>query len=246
MPAFQKTLLGKRNVELYHKAFLSRFSIVEFTRKGIEILDLGSQVLETGIFTMSITLKSTGQQHTLKGKYLNVWEELEDGGLLLITEAWNYDQYYGELHEHFKFDEIPSVHIALLPNVPINSNISFELAARNRLLDATITQHDGNTWSQYYSDDAMLFASYHPLFAGKKAIDDYINMHVKELPVFEELDIRNDRIDDLGVFVIEYASHIASWRNQGASGVSLGKNIRVWRREPDHSLKVFRSIGMYD
>ncbi len=71
-------------------------------------------------------------------------------------------------------------------------------------------------------------------------------MHVKELPVFEELDIRNDRIDNLGTFVIEYASHIASWKNGDSSGVGLGKNIRIWRREADHSLKLFRAIGMYD
>jgi hypothetical protein len=28
--------------------------------------------------------------------------------------------------------------------------------------------------------------------------------------------------------------------------VGLGKNIRIWRREPDHTLKLFRSISMYD
>ena len=164
----------------------------------------------------------------------------------MITEAWNYDQYYGEIHEALKVDEVPSVHVAFQPNVLINNNISFELAALNRLLDATVTQHDGNTWSQYYCDDGILMPSNHPICQGKKSIDEYINMHVNELPVFEELDIRNDRIDNLGTFVIEYASHIASWRNGSSSGVGLGKNIRIWRREADHSLKVFRSIGMYD
>lgn len=246
MPAFQKTIIGKGNVDLYHKAFSARFIVAEFTMNQVEVLDLGSQILEIGRLNMKLTLKSNGQEHTLAGKYLNLWEEQSTGELLLITAAWNYDQHYGEFHERLKFDEVPSFHTALQPNVPVNSSISFELSALNRLLDETVTQHDASTWSQYYSDDAMQLSSYHPIFRGKQAIVDYLNMHAKELPIFEGLDIRNDRIDNLGAFVIEYASHIASWKNGQATGVNMGKNIRIWRREPDHSLKLFRTIGMYD
>jgi ketosteroid isomerase-like protein len=246
MPPFQKTIIGKVNALSYHKSIFSRFTIQDFTRNEIEILDLGSQVLETGILTLRLTSKETGKEEVLAGKYLNFWEEMKNGELLLITDAWNYDQYYGEIHEALRVDDVPSVHLATQPNVFVNSSISFELAALNRLLDATVTQHDANIWSQYYTDDAILMASNHRICQGKESIDEYIKMHVKELPVFEELDIRNDRIDHLGTFVIEYASHIASWKNGNSSGVSMGKNIRIWRREADHSLKLFRAIGMYD
>jgi len=246
MPPFQKTIMGKEHALSYYKSILNRFTIQTFNRKEIEILDLGTQVLETGTLTFQLTSKSTGKQHVLYGKYLHLWAELKNGGLSLITEAWNYDQYYGEIHDGLRVAEVPSLHMAFQPNVPVISNISFELAALNRLLDATVTQHDGDTWTQYYCDDAILMASNSPICQGKKSIDEYIKLHVKELPVFEELDIRNDRIDNLGTYVVEYASHIASWRNGASSGVGLGKNIRIWRREDDHSLKLFRSIGMYD
>jgi ketosteroid isomerase-like protein len=246
MPPFQKTILGKEHAVSYYKAILNRFTIQTFIRKEIEILDLGTQVLETGTLSLQLTSKSTGTQQVLFGKYMNLWAELKNGNLSLITEAWNYDQYYGDIHGDLKVDEVPSVHVAFQPNVLINNSISFELAALNRLLDATVTQHDGNTWSQFYCDDGMLMPSNHPICQGKKSIDEYIKAHVNEFPVFEELDIRNDRIDNLGTFVIEYASHIASWRNGNSSGVGLGKNIRIWRREADHSLKLFRAIGMYD
>lgn len=246
MPPFQKTVRSKGNAVTYYHAFLNRFTVTRCIRNEMEVLDLGTQVLETGTLNMHVTLKSTGKEYVLAGKYLDLWKRREDGEVLLLTEAWNYDQQYGAFQEQLKFEEVPAFHEALMPNVPVNSNISFELAAYNRLLDATVTQHNADTWSQYYCHDAMLMASYHPVLKGRKAIDGYLEMHVKELPVFEELDIRNDRIDDLGEFVIEYASHIASWKNGNSSGVSLGKNIRVWRRLADHSLKIFRSIGMYD
>jgi ketosteroid isomerase-like protein len=246
MPPFQKTIIGRNNATAYYRAFADRFDIRAITRNEMEVLDVGSQIMETGVITMQLVMKSNGKEYVLAGKYLNLWEELENGGVRLITEAWNYDQYYGEVHDQLRFEEIPSMHAALQPNVLVNNSISFELAALNRLLDAAVTQHDASTWSLYYTDDSMLLASYYPALKGKKAIDDYIHEHVKELPIFEELDIRNDHIDNLGAFVIEYASHIASWKNGDSSGVSFGKNIRVWRREPDHSLKLFRSIGMYD
>jgi len=246
MPPFQITIIGKDKASLYQKGFLTRFTVHDITRNEIEILDLGAQIMETGTFTMRLTIKSRGKEQLLKGKYLNLWQETKNGELLLLTEAWNYDEYYGEIHDLLRFDEVPGVHTAFRPNVPVNSNISFELAALNRLLDVTVTQHDWKTWSLYYSDDAMLMASYYPICKGKKAVDEYIHTHVKELPIFEGLDIRNDRIDNLGVYVIEYASHIASWKNEGNTGVGTGKNIRIWRRGEDHTLRLFRSISMYD
>jgi len=246
MPPFQKTVIGKSNAAAYHTAFANRFTVRDYTRTELEVLDLNGQVLETGTFTMRVLINKTAKEQVLRGKYLNLWIDSGSGELRLLTEVWNYDQYYADIHEQLRFDEVPGIHAALLPNVPVNNSISFELAALNRLLDETVTNHDGNTWSLYYADDAMLLAGYYPVCSGKNAIDEYINTHVKELPVFEELDIRNDRIDYLGTFVIEYASHIASWKNGNSSGVSLGKNIRIWKRDLDHSLKLFRAIGTYD
>jgi hypothetical protein len=82
--------------------------------------------------------------------------------------------------------------------------------------------------------------------SGRKALDDYIVEHAKALPVFEKLDLRTDRIDDLGEYVVEYATGVAIWRMNEYSGVSLGKNIRVWRRAESGALQVWRAISMYD
>lgn len=246
MPPSQKTIAGKNTTTAYHQAFIDRFIIHDFSKNEVEILDLNKQLVEIGTLAVRLTSKASRKEYRLRGKYMDLWNKRSEGDPLLLTEIWNYDEYYGDIHSELKFEEIHSTHQAMLPNVPVTNSIRFELAAYNRLLDATVTQHDAATWALYYSDDAIMMSSYHPMFKGKNAIRDYIESHVKELPVFEELDIRNDRVDDLGTFVVEYASHIASWKNGGSSGVSLGKNIRIWRREADHSLKLFRTIGNYD
>jgi len=244
MPPFQRTIVGKENLVLYTKAFVARFDIQEYNRADLEVLDLGAMVSEIGMFTMKVKIKNTGKVYDLKGKYLNLWGK-ENGKLSLITEAWNYDHAI-DFADQLKFTEIPNVDVALSPHVNINNNISFELAALNRLVEATVSQHDAKIWSLFYADDAILCHSGRAISKGKKEVDDFLTEHCRELPIFEKLDVRNDRIDHLGTYVIEYASHIATVRNGDWSGVGVGKDLRIWRREKDGTLKIFRHIGMYD
>jgi ketosteroid isomerase-like protein len=245
MVEFQRTVFGKNNILMYQEAFLTGFDPKSYSKKEFEILDLGTMVVEHGLFTMKATSKKSGKEYELKGKYQNIWEKGPNGKLMLITEGWNYDHPL-DIGDQLRFQQVPVVDIALHPHLPINNHISFELAALNRLQEVTISQHDAKIWSQFYADDGIIFAQRHPFYAGRQAIDEYLEQHVRELPVFEKLDIRNDRIDVSGNYVIEYASHIANWRSGEYSGIGLGKDLRIWRREKDGSLKIFRHIGMYD
>jgi ketosteroid isomerase-like protein len=243
MPEFQKTVLGKKNMMLYYTAFFNRFDIQQYNRDTIEILDLGQRIVELGYFTMHI--KSSSAQHELKGKYQNIWEKLPDGKLMLITEAWNYNHWV-DFADQLRFDNLPAVHMAMQAHLPINNYLTFELAGLNCLMEKTISQGDARIWSQFFTDDAMFIYSFNVIYKGKKQLDEYLEKHVKELPVFEKLDIRNDKIDESNNYVIEYATHIANWRSGDSSGISTGKNIRIWRREPTGSLKIFRQMAMYD
>ncbi|HMG92682.1 MAG TPA: nuclear transport factor 2 family protein [Chryseolinea sp.] len=245
MPAFQKTIMSKGNALVYHKAFSARFDINEYEREAIETLDLGARVVETGLFTMKLKLRSSGKEYEVNGKYQDIWKKLENNKLSLITQAWNHNDRT-EIDEHFRFVEVPAVQTAFQTHVPVNSNISFELAALNKLLEVCIIQGDNKVWSQFYTDDVILIANFNPIQQGRKAVEKYLEEEVNGMPVFEKLDIRNDEIDYLGAYVIEYASHVANWRYGESSGVNTGKNIRIWRREPDGSLKMFRQIGSYD
>ncbi|MBL0743121.1 YybH family protein [Chryseolinea lacunae] len=245
MPAFQKTIVGKANVLAYRKAFASRFDVREYNMMEMDVIDLGTLVAEVGTFTQKMKLKSTGKDFDWKGKYLNLWKKQENKTLRLITEAWNYDHPTDDANQ-LKFADVPNEDVAVMSHVNINNNISFELAALNRLMEATVSQHDAAIWAQFYADDGMFLYSGQPLRKGKKALEDFLVEHCKGLPVFEKLDIRNDHIDHLGMYVIEYASHFAAVRSGDWSGVGLGKDLRIWRREKDGSLKIMWHIAMYD
>jgi hypothetical protein len=53
MCEYNRTFLGKATASSYYKAFLSRFEVQDYTRQEIEVLDLGSRVIELGRFTLS-------------------------------------------------------------------------------------------------------------------------------------------------------------------------------------------------
>lgn len=243
MPEFQKTIISKENSNKYYKAFFDRFEIVDYDRKIYEILNLGSRIMELGTFNM--TFSDSTETYELKGKYINIWKIGSNNKLELFTESWNYDHDVNFV-EKLKFEQVPSIRMALEPHVEIKDNISFELAGINALMEQTISEKDGKLWSMFYEDNGISFHSFSPMVVGRKQTDSYFIEHAKDMPVFEKLDIRTDRIDELEGYVIEYATAIANWRMNQYSGVSTSKNIRLWKRQPNGSLKLFRLIAMYD
>ncbi|MEI9920135.1 MAG: nuclear transport factor 2 family protein [Bacteroidota bacterium] len=243
MPEFQKTIVGKNNALLFQRLFCDRFEVKEYERTEVEIHDLKSKVLEIGMFTMKVKLMNT--IHNITGKYFNIWDKSTGGTLLLETEAWNYNHKI-DFGDQLKFNEVPVVDVAMASHVPINDNISFELAALNSFIEAIVSSHDPKLWLQLYTDDGMFCYSGNPIKKGKKDLGEFFIEHCKDLPVFEKLSVRNDHIDHLGEFIIEYASHVAVIRSGDFSGVFTGKDLAIWRREKDGSLKIFRHIGMYD
>ncbi|MEM6633663.1 MAG: DUF4440 domain-containing protein [Bacteroidota bacterium] len=244
MPSFQKAALKKEHVRAYYQAFFERFEVRACEREILEIVDLGAKVLELG--SVSWELSEGVGNDTLHGKYLNVWEKGSNQALQLVAAGWNYNHFV-DFADRLRFRTVPTIHLALASHVPIDNPISFDLAALNALSEKTISQGNAEVWAQMYSDDGMFIYSFNPFYQGRKALDDFLQKHVQELPVFEHLDIRTFAIDNLeNGYVIEYATHVANWRNGKDSGVSTGKGIRVLRREPSGSLKVFRHISMYD
>lgn len=250
MPGYQKTVLGKSDASTYHRAFLKRFTVRAYERQPIEAVDIGLRVLEMGRFSMTLVEKGAKPSgaavpHTLAGKYLDLWEKSPTGTLTLNTATWNYDEL-PKIVDQLRFDEVPGVLMALRPRVPVRAGISLELAGICKLQESAIIQHDGKTWALFYADDAILLANHGGVVSGRKALDDYTVDHAKSLPVFEKLDIRTDQIDDFGKYVIEYGTGVATWKVDDYSGVSLGKNIRVWRRADNGALQIWRAISMYD
>jgi ketosteroid isomerase-like protein len=245
MPEYQRTVWTKGNAGVYYRAFLKRFNVVEYNREIIEVMDLGKMLIELGTLSEVLQQKENGKTDTIRGKYADIWKKDDKGRLELVTQAWNYSHQVA-IADRMIFPDVPAVTMAYQGHIAVNNPLSFEIAAYNGLQEKVVTEHNAKLWGMFYSDDYILFYSAHPVYKGRKELDAYLEDHVKHLPVFEKLDIRTDRIEDLEGYVIEYASHIAIVRNGDWSGVGTGKNIRVWRREKNGILRICRGVAMYD
>jgi ketosteroid isomerase-like protein len=245
MPPYHASVFGRNNARAYYAAFLERFDVRQYQRVEVKTFDLGLRLMEVGRFTMSLTARGDARLHQISGSYMDIWEVAAGKPSTLLTQVWNTDSYPAIAND-LRFSDVPGVRTAFEARVPVKDSLSFELAALNKLHEVAITQADAKVWSLFFADDAVLLANHHGLVQGRAAIDEHFGAYVKQLPIFEKLDIRNDAIDPAGRFIIEYASHVANWRNGDSSGVNTGKNIRVWRREPGGSLRTICGIGNYD
>jgi ketosteroid isomerase-like protein len=245
LPPYNGTVFGRANVRAYQQAFFGRFDIRDYRREPLKTWDLGSRLIEAGRLKMSLVATGDTRTHEIGGGYMDIWEQTKNGPPRLITQVWNTDRY-PEIADALRLGGVPQVRVALEAHVPIKDDLSFELAALNKLHEAAVTQHDAEVWAMFFSPDALLLANHYGPLQGLPAIREHLVNHTRDLSTFEKLDIRNDAVDSVGRFVIEYASHVANWRRGDSSGVNTGKNIRVWRREPDGRLKMICGIGSYD
>ncbi len=246
MSPFNPTIMDKVGTDTYYKAFLDRFDVKKYERHTLNIETIEeNRAIEIGNFQMQVVMKINGESHELIGKYLNVWG-LKDNKPKLMTSIWNFDENYGQFQQFLKFEGLPGIITAFQTQPPVDNPLLFELTALNLLHGAAVAQHDSFRWEQFYTKNTKLLPNYHAMCKGTTQVNDYIEAHVKELPVFEKLDIRNDKVEIVGSYIFEYASHVANWRTGEYSGVSTGKNLRIWKRQDDCSLKIVYHVSAYD
>jgi hypothetical protein len=47
-------------------------------------------------------------------------------------------------------------------------------------------------------------------------------------------------------YVLEYPKFYVEWKSGDYSGKTAGKGIRIWKRQKDNSLRIFREIGTHN
>jgi ketosteroid isomerase-like protein len=245
MPEYQASLIKKEKIENYYSLFIKRFDITLHSKEIIEIIDLENRVVEIGNFKTTYNLIEKDTALKLNGSYLNIWERTKNGGLKILVESWNY-RHDVKNRELLTFSELGKNSWNDSYLKIDTTSIAFELAGLNELLTKTISNHNSQLWTQFFTTDAKYIYSHTPLQEGINAINEHLTDHCKHLPKFDKLLIGNNRIEILNGFIIEYASHYVDWSFGETKGISTGKDIRIWKRMPNCSLKIYRQIAMYD
>jgi ketosteroid isomerase-like protein len=244
MPEYQQTIKGLDGIKAYYKEIFNRRQTTVFNKKIMEVIDMKNTIAEIGTFNLEYTASNDTKKIPLNGKYINIWTLQKNGSLQLKGEAFGY----------FHAVENPSSHVVNMPNEPSNNtvelkentNINFELMALNALNEKSVKTRDGNLRANFYTQDAIFMPFADSMKIGATTIRNHLIEYNKGNVTIDTIHVFSTYIEVAGSYVIEYPRFYVKWRVPNMSGTGSGKGIRIWRRERDCSLKMYREIGVHD
>jgi ketosteroid isomerase-like protein len=244
-PDYQSRLYGPRSIARYYRTLASRQRVSAHARRTTEILPLGDDnVLEFGRFDVTYAPTAGGASLSHQGRYANLWRRQSDGAAKLKAEVWGYLQRIEDPASH-SLGEREAKGRAAPPGDPA---VDAELARLNGLDAEAVRTHDAAAKIARYADDAI----YMPYADTPKVGIDEIRTHLMAYTeqgqgvTFESVRVWNEGFEVLGGHVVEYPKFEVRWRNGADSGTVSGGGLRLWRRQGDGALKMFRQIATHD
>lgn len=244
MPEYQPTLTGIREIGAYYKEIFQRQDIKTFQREAEEVINLGNTIIEIGTFRKEYSDSETDTLLMQNGKYWNVWNIQSDGSLKLKGEA------FGFFH-HVEDPEALTVAFQNngtdKPETYLNKKIPFELKAYNALMEKGVRTRNGVLRAEFFTDDAQFWPFAEPTVTGMEEIKPYLMAYSSRGEVtIDSIDCYTFHYEAFEDYVLEYAKFKVKWTVPDFSGRTEGKGIRIWKRQEDKSLKLYREIGMHD
>jgi ketosteroid isomerase-like protein len=244
-PDYQPRLFGLDAIARYYRVLASRQRVGAHAFRTTEILPLGEEnVLELGRFELAYTLLADGASHRHQGRYAHLWRREPDGSLKLKAEVWGYFERIENPASH-SLGEREAAGRAAPPGDPV---VEAELGRLNVLDAEAVKTHDAAAKIARYADDAI----YMPYADTPKVGIDEIRAHLVRYTeqgrgvTFESVRVWNEGFEALDRYVVEYPKFEVRWRNGQDSGIVSGGGLRLWRRQADGSLKMFRQIATHD
>jgi ketosteroid isomerase-like protein len=248
MPEYQPLLNGIEQIRLYYKEILLRRKITRFNKDITEIIDMGNTLAEIGLFSITQIDSTTKwkQQRELNGKYINIWKIQKDGSLLLQGEAFGYLHPVNNPLFYMVKTDANKAQNNLLNELNKSGNYYFEVKALNALQEEAVRNRDGNLRADFFTQDAIFMPYADSIKKGITAIRKHLIEYNRGKVVIDSIDIASEYIEALDKFIIEYPKFFVRRHTPDLSGINAGKGIRIWRRENDCTLKLYREIGIHD
>lgn len=245
MPEYQLTLEGHDEIKIYYAEILKRQNIKSYVQVPGEFIHLNNTIVEIGTFSKEYFNESNPESLvTLHGKYWHIWEAGEEGSFKLVGEAFGYFNPVSHPEELTvpMYKKQPDESDILL-----HKEIPFELKAYNALMEKGVRNRDGILRANFFTSDARIFPFAEPTVNGIDSIKPYLIGYSSRGQVVID-SIMCDTLDFkyAGNYVLEYDMFKVKWTNANGSGRTEGKGIRIWQRQQDSSLRLFREIGTHN
>ena len=243
MPEYQLTLSGRAEIELYYREIFKRQNIKTYQRRVQEFIHLGKTIVEIGTFIKEYTNSESDSLTTLSGQYWNVWAAA-DGNFTLKGEAFGY--FHPVAHpetfivtvNHLQPDEA---------DVLIEKEIPFELKAYNALMEKGVRNRDGTLRSGFFMEAGSFKPFADTTVTGMDQIKPFLIAYSSRGTVtIDSITCYTYDFEYGGDYLLEYDMFKVAWSRGDVSGRTEGKGIRIWKRQADHSLRLYREIGTHN
>jgi len=92
LPSYHPIMHGMEEFKKSAEEFsTSGMEFKSFELKTVDVMMCGSMAIEIGTYTMTMEMEGMPAPFDDKGKYLNVYNILEDGTIKIKVETWNSD-----------------------------------------------------------------------------------------------------------------------------------------------------------
>gem|GEM_PF-2774725 len=245
MPEYQVTLTGLNEIRSYYREIFQRQNIRTFQRTPTEIIDLGKAIIEIGTFSKEYFRSTSNEKLVIQhGKYWNIWHVQHGRRLKLKGEAFGF------------FHAIENPEELIIPTnkkqpdeseVYSQKTIPFELKAYNALMEKGVRTRNGILRGNFFTDDGSFMPFADSAVSGIENIRPYLIAYSARGDVtIDSITCYTYDFEYLDEYVIEYDMFKVKWRVPNFAGKTEGKGIRLWRRQEDKSLKLYREIGTHN
>lgn len=243
MPEYQLTLQGLQNIRTFYEGIFQRQHVKTLNRQPLEFIHIGKTIVEIGTFNKEYTGSKSDTIHFLRGKYWHIWESSGNGNFKLKGEAFGF--FHSVKHpETFIIQgskEQPDE-----SDIILKKEIPFELKAYNALMEKGVRNRDGILRSEFFTADAVIYPFADTVVAGIDKIKPYLIAYCSRGTVtIDSIMCYTYDFENAGDYILEYDMFKVKWRPD-AAGRTEGKGIRIWKRQPDNSLRLYREIGTHN
>ena len=242
MPEYQPTLQGLGEIESFYKEIFGRQTIRTFNRQAEEIIELDSTIVEIGTFKKEYTDSQADTLVTQHGKYWNVWHRQREGNYRLKGEAFGF--FHPVAHPEALTVRFKKITAEASP-VSLKA-MPFELKAYNALMEKGVTTRDGVLRAEFFTDDAVLFPFQEPAVRGMDKLKPYLINYNSGKVTIDSIAVYTYDYERFHNYILEYDEFRVRFTVPNFSGRVEGKGIRVWKRQADQTLKIYREIGTHN
>lgn len=236
----QPMLRGRAAILAYRQRMQERRRTRELAFAPLGRVDLGSTSVAYGTWTAQRQW-ADGAAERAEGNYIHAWR-----GRRLLAEVMGYAARRAR-PEQDHVAELAPAEDAGVPPPGGDPAVAAELAALNARIASGVANHDADKRLSVYADDAVLMPFAERPLRTRAVFEPYLRAYVANgSGASFKVKVYNDGFEVLPGHVLEYSRFRVDWRAGQDGGVVSGGGLRLWRREPDGTLRMRLEGGTHD